>query len=103
MAVEKLRCKECGTEYPLEALYVCERCFGPLEAVYDHSGHGDPEELRRRIQAGRADLWRYADFLPLEGPPPGPGPGPAAAQAVPLLQGHAAGFSHPAPTVVPIP
>ena len=73
MAVEKLRCKECGSEYPLEALYVCERCFGPLEAVYDHSRHGDPEELRRRIQAGRPDLWRYADFLPLSGPPPGPG------------------------------
>jgi threonine synthase len=73
MAVEKLRCKECGTDYPLEALYVCERCFGPLEVKYDHTGHGDPEELRRRIQAGRQDLWRYADFLPLAGPPPGPG------------------------------
>ena len=23
-------------EYPLEALYVCERCFGPLEVAYDH-------------------------------------------------------------------
>ena len=31
MAAEKLKCKECGTEYPLEARYVCERCFGPLE------------------------------------------------------------------------
>jgi len=73
MAVEKLKCKECGAEYPLEALYVCERCFGPLEAFYDHAEHSDPEELRRRIQAAREDVWRYADFLPLEGPPPGPG------------------------------
>ena len=30
MAVSHLECKECKAEYPLEALYVCERCFGPL-------------------------------------------------------------------------
>jgi len=24
-----LKCKECSTTYPLEARYVCERCFGP--------------------------------------------------------------------------
>ena len=34
MPPESLRCKECKTEYPLEAHYVCERCFGPLEVVY---------------------------------------------------------------------
>ena len=27
----------------------------------------DPEALKRRIQAGPHTLWRYADFLPLEG------------------------------------
>jgi threonine synthase len=70
MAAEKLRCKECGAGYPLEAIYVCERCFGPLEVAYDHSAIGDPAQTRRRIQAGSNDLWRYADFLPLaEGPP----------------------------------
>ena len=70
MTVDQLRCKECGAGYPLEAVYVCERCFGPLEVVYDHSAIGDPAQTRRRIQAGPNDLWRYADFLPLvEGPP----------------------------------
>ena len=72
MAVEKLKCKECGTGYPLDALYVCERCFGPLEVAYNHDDLGDAAEIRRRIQAGRSDLWRYADFLPLVGGPPGP-------------------------------
>ena len=67
MAAEKLKCKECGSEYPLAALYVCERCFGPLEVAYDHSRLGDVEALRRRIQAGSEDVWRYADFLPLAG------------------------------------
>src|SRR5436305_2365298 len=73
MAVTHLECKECKTQYPLEALYVCERCFGPLEVAYDHSRTGgDVAELRRRIQGGPQNIWRYADFLPLAGGPPGP-------------------------------
>jgi threonine synthase len=67
MPADALKCKECGTEYPLEARFVCERCFGPLEVAYSRTD-GDPSELRRRIQAGPHSLWRYADFLPLEGP-----------------------------------
>jgi threonine synthase len=69
MAVEALRCKECGTDYALEARYVCEECFGPLEVAYDHS-ELDAESARRRIQAGSASIWRYADFLPFTDRPP---------------------------------
>jgi threonine synthase len=73
MAVSHLECKECKATYPLEALYVCERCFGPLEAAYRHGEEkGDVGELRRRIQGGPQNIWRYADFLPLQGGPPGP-------------------------------
>ena len=73
MAVTHLRCRECKAEYPLEALYVCDRCFGPLEVAYDHSALGsDVGELRRRIQAGPQNIWRYADFLPVVDGPPGP-------------------------------
>ena len=32
----------------------------------------DVGELRRRIQGGPQNIWRYADFLPLAGGPPGP-------------------------------
>jgi len=35
MPVTALKCKECGETYDLEAIYVCERCFGPLEVLYD--------------------------------------------------------------------
>jgi threonine synthase len=63
MPAEALTCKECGEQYELEALYVCERCFGPLEVSYDFS-RLDPESTRRRIQAGPENIWRYADFLP---------------------------------------
>jgi threonine synthase len=74
MAVSHLQCKECKSEYPLQALYVCDRCFGPLEVAYDHSRlvACDMDERRRRIQAGPQNIWRYADFLPLAGGPPGP-------------------------------
>ncbi|MDQ4047962.1 MAG: threonine synthase [Actinomycetota bacterium] len=65
MAVEALQCKECRTSYPLDARYVCETCFGPLEVTYDFSPL-DAEETRRRIQAGPPSIWRYADFLPFE-------------------------------------
>ena len=59
-------------EYPLEALYVCEQCFGPLEVVYDHSRDGgDVAELRGESRAAQ-NIWRYANFLPVVGGPPGP-------------------------------
>ena len=73
MTVSHLQCKECKAEYPLEALYVCEKCFGPLEVAYDHSQiEGDIDGLRRLIQGGPQNIWRYTDFLPLAGGPPGP-------------------------------
>jgi threonine synthase len=73
MAVTHLECKECKAEYPLQALYVCEHCFGPLEAAYAApAGVEDVAELRRRIQGGPQNIWRYADFLPVTSGPPGP-------------------------------
>src|SRR3954452_11517382 len=71
MAVESLKCKECGQAYPLEASFVCEQCFGPLEVSYDFSDL-DAEEARRKIQAGSRGIWRYADFLPFDGKPGDP-------------------------------
>jgi threonine synthase len=69
MPPESLRCKECGSTYPLEARYVCERCFGPLDVAYAPRATTDPDALRRRIQAGPHSLWRYSDFLPVQAPP----------------------------------
>ncbi|MBA2506603.1 MAG: pyridoxal-phosphate dependent enzyme, partial [Thermoleophilaceae bacterium] len=68
MSLEALKCKECGETYPLDASYACEACFGPLEVAYDFSGL-DAAEVRRRIQAGPDNIWRYADFLPFEQAP----------------------------------
>ncbi len=82
MSPESLRCKECQAVYPLEARYVCERCFGPLEVAYGPRASADPAELRRRIEAGPYSLWRYRDFLPVA--PPAPGSLPAG--FTPLLR-----------------
>src|SRR5215212_2479859 len=68
MPVQALQCKECDSTYPLEARYVCEQCFGPLEVAYDHSGL-DAAEAKRKVQAGPQTIWRYADFLPFAAPP----------------------------------
>jgi threonine synthase len=68
MPPEALRCKECKTEYPLDARYVCEQCFGPLEVKYTSRAGLDPAEVRRRIETGPYSIWRYADFLPVEHP-----------------------------------
>jgi threonine synthase len=69
MAAEALRCKECGTTYELDASYVCERCFGPLEVAYAERVIDDIGALRRRIQGGPQNIWRYADFLPVKAQP----------------------------------
>ncbi len=69
MAIDALKCKECKTEYAPDASYVCERCFGPLEVSYRHDGGLEPEEIKRKIMGGPQNIWRYADFLPLEAQP----------------------------------
>ena len=60
-----LRCRECGRDYPLAALHVCEYCFGPLEAVYDDAAIRAAVS-REAIATRPATLWRYREFLPCE-------------------------------------
>jgi threonine synthase len=73
--VRGLSCRECARSYPAEALHVCEWCFGPLEVSYDLEALR-AVVTRERIAAGPRNLWRYADFLPVETKsPPGLGAG----------------------------
>ena len=64
-----LSCRECGHEIPLAPEFACPQCFGPLEVAYEHDIQ-DVEHARRRIQGGPQNIWRYHDFLPLQGPQP---------------------------------
>jgi threonine synthase len=59
-----LSCRECGQRFPLGPVFACAECFGPLEVAYDLPS-GDPEALRRRIEAGPPNIWRYAPLLPV--------------------------------------
>ena len=63
--VKGLRCKECGTDYNVEPLYVCDFCFGPLEVTYDYEAVSRSIS-RESIESGPATLWRYADLLPAD-------------------------------------
>ncbi len=66
--VQALQCKECKTQYPKQALHVCENCFGPLEVAYDYAAIG--KALTRETIMSRApNLWRYRELLPLDAPP----------------------------------
>src|SRR2546421_318207 len=63
-----LRCRECGEDYPVSPVHVCELCFGPLEIVYNL------EEIKTRIsresiEAGPPSMWRYKELLPIDGEP----------------------------------
>ena len=58
-----LKCRECGREYPLNPIFSCEFCFGPLEVAYDYDGIRSAM-TRDSIERGPTSLWRYAELLP---------------------------------------
>jgi threonine synthase len=70
MYATHLVCKGCGSEHPLDARFACDRCFGPLEAAYDHPAiaRGVSRDV---IQSGPPTLWRWAAFLPVDAPAAG--------------------------------
>jgi len=66
--VTGLSCRECGSTYPKAPIHVCEMCFGPLEIAYDYAAIG--KVLTRAVIESRPhNMWRYAELLPLDGPP----------------------------------
>ena len=66
--MKALICRECGKEYPTEALHVCELCFGPLEVKYNYDEIKEAMS-RTSVEAGPKSLWRYKELLPIEGSP----------------------------------
>ena len=65
-----LRCRMCGTEFPAEALFVCDQCLGPLEVAYDYDAIGRAV-TRDAIGARPKNLWRYRELLPVVEPKTG--------------------------------
>ena len=61
-----LQCHLCKTPYAAEASYVCEKCLGPLEPVYDYEAIS---LTRSQIERRPKNLWRYRELLPITGEP----------------------------------
>ena len=60
----QLRCRECGRLWGNAPRSYCEECLSPLEITYDYAAlHG--RVTRDSIAARPANLWRYAELLPL--------------------------------------
>ncbi len=66
--VTGLKCRECGRQYDIEPIYVCEFCFGPLEAVYDYRKIKKAIS-RKKIEKRDENLWRYRELLPIDKEP----------------------------------
>jgi threonine synthase len=66
--IKGLKCRECGREYAVEPIYVCEFCFGPLEVAYDYKGIAGAMN-RQTIEKREKNLWRYRELLPIDGEP----------------------------------
>ncbi|MBE0426723.1 MAG: threonine synthase [Nitrospirae bacterium] len=66
--VRGLKCRECGREYPVSPIYVCEFCFGPLEVIYDYKSI-KKALTRKVIEKREKSLWRYKELLPIDGAP----------------------------------
>src|SRR6202451_2236642 len=66
--ITNLKCRECGQEYPISPLHVCETCFGPLEVGYDYAKIRAAIS-RAAIERRPHNLWRYRELLPVEGEP----------------------------------
>lgn len=66
--VQGLKCRECGRQYAVDPVYVCEFCFGPLEVVYDYDAIR--KKLTKKVIESRPrSLWRYQELLPIDGEP----------------------------------
>ena len=63
--ITNLKCRECGQEYPISPLHVCETCFGPLEVTYDYA-RIRAAISRSIIEKRPHNLWRYRELLPVD-------------------------------------
>lgn len=60
-----LRCTSCGERISPVLQSSCNRCFGPLEVVYDEDSVSE-HFTRRNIESSPQNIWRYWPLLPVD-------------------------------------
>jgi threonine synthase len=63
-----LQCHLCKAMFPAQALWVCDKCLGPLEVIYDYDKVRH-DMTRAKIESRGKNLWRYRELLPIDGEP----------------------------------
>ena len=57
-----LQCHLCKAMFPAQALWVCDKCLGPLEVIYDYDKVRH-DMTRAKIESRAKNLWRYRELL----------------------------------------
>ncbi len=63
--VTALSCRDCHTEFPPTVKFVCDECFGGLDAVYKYD---EVQLVKSSFDRREKSLWRYFELLPLKDP-----------------------------------
>jgi threonine synthase len=66
--IKGLVCRVCGKAYDSQPINFCTDDFGPLEVCYDYDAIR-AKLTRDAIERRPFNMWRYAELLPLDGPP----------------------------------
>jgi len=65
MFIKALKCLRCGKEYvPEKNLYVCKKCGGKLEILYDYDAIADKVD-KKVLVSRQPGVWKYLELLPL--------------------------------------
>src|SRR5687767_4327125 len=64
-----LECRLCKSREKIIARSYCEECFGPLEVRYDLEAL-KPRLSRELFDSRRGGMFRFAELLPVDAPPP---------------------------------
>ncbi len=66
--VAGMKCRVCGKQWPVSTTNFCEDDFGPLEVDY-HYDRIKPLVSRQLFESRPNNMWRWKEFLPLNGEP----------------------------------
>lgn len=62
-----LQCVNCARYYEILPINYCDACFSPVIPIFSPTSRG--EDLKRSIQAGPQNLFRYGPLLPTNSKP----------------------------------